>query len=385
LTETGHGELKRDPESGAPGGWRRFRVLLYGVIAIALLTGIVAGAVAFDATGRAAPKPETYASPTVAAASIAPAIVASSTPAADAPATEVPTQIALPTETPDAAPTATATTSATSTPTITPIVGEAATATPTLGDAWSATPSVSTPGPTAGLWPAAVTLVAEIEAEWGIDVVTDGQNWGANEEQQLRNIGAVKSALEALPPNVIAAATRNDHGTLAILSNNAGRTLAGWQPYGSGAANFYATEDYDSSGRVETSQIVLQNGASTMTIAHELLHAYQMRNVAPGRYGEALLTPDMTSFMAATGWILNVSEEQLAASVGASWDNINSLFDYVGPELVYESEKGETVHAYTPNPVEAFTVVGALYYAAPDGTPLPDWADYWVWFDANLG
>jgi hypothetical protein len=75
----------------------------------------------------------------------------------------------------------------------------------------------------------------------------------------------------------------------------------------------------------------------------------------------------------------------LAASLSGDWDDINALFDYNGPDLVYTSETGETVHAHTPNPVEAFAVLGALYYAAPDGTPQPDWPEAWSWFDTNFG
>lgn len=386
LTETGQNRQGNSRKAAPRGGWRRYRGLVYTVSAIALFAGVIAGTVAFDATGDAQTNDGVYASPTVAGASTAPAIVTPAIPATDAPVTDGPTStIAVPTESPEPQPTITGTPAATGTTTVTPTVGEAASATPTLGEAWSATPTSSTPGPTAGLWPAAADLVDQIEAEWGIDVVTEGQNWGSTEAQQLKNLGALAGALEALPANAVAAATHNDHGTLAVLSNNAGRTLAGWQPYGSGAANFYATEDFGSDGRFETSQIVLQTGSSQMTIAHELLHAYQMRDVASGMYGEALLTDEMTSFMAATGWQPNVSAEVLATSVDGSWESIGALFDYSGPELVYESEIGEMVHAHTPNPVEAFAVVGALYYSAPEGTPVPGWADYWAWFDANLG
>lgn len=122
-----------------------------------------------------------------------------------------------------------------------------------------------------------------------------------------------------------------------------------------------------------------------MTIAHELLHAYQMRNIGSGHYAEVLLTPEMKSFMAMSGWVQTVSDEELATKLGGSWTDIAALFRYEGHELVYTSEIGEVVHAFTPNPVEAFTVTGALYYAAPDGTPTPPWSEHWAWFDANLG
>lgn len=384
MTDTGHDQQK-NREASAPGGWRRFRGFFYALGAGSLLAGVIAGAAVFDATSNAQSKPSVYVPPTVAAARTAPAITAGAIPPSDAPSTEQPTEITVPAEAPSASQTVTPTSSVTSAPATTAVVGDAVSATPTLGDAWTSTPAPSTPAPTAGLWPATTALISELEAEWGVDVVTEGQNWGANEAQQVLNIGLLSAALESLPKEVASLATHNDHGTLAVLSNNEGRTLGGWQPYGAGAANFYATEDVGSAGRVETNQIVLQTGSAEMTIAHELLHAYQMRDVSAGRYGEALLTEEMRSFMEATGWTPNVSDEVLAAAVGGSWDEIGRLFDYSGPELVYESENGQIVHAHTPNPVEAFAVVGALYYAAPEGTVLPDWAGYWAWFDANMG
>ena len=136
-----------------------------------------------------------------------------------------------------------------------------------------------------------------------------------------------------------------------ILPSIAGRTLAGWQPYGYGAANFYATQDWDGNVHTVASQIVLQTGANRVTIAHELLHAYQMRDAPAGSYGQALLTEEMGAFMAATGWVQIVSDEELQAAVHGSWDEIAALFRYDGADLGYVSETGETLEAFAPNPI----------------------------------
>ena len=261
----------------------------------------------------------------------------------------------------------------------------AASVAPTLGDAWSATPYLYTPAPDAALSPAAFELVTEIESKWGVRVVVAGQDWGADETAQMRNLGALAGALASLPSNVVSLATDNSHGSLTVLSNEAGRTLAGWQPYGYGAANFYATQDWDGNVHTVASQIVLQTGANQVTIAHELLHAYQMRDAPAGSYGQALLTEEMGAFMAATGWVQIVSDEELQAAVHGSWDEIAALFRYDGADLGYVSETGETLEAFAPNPIEALTSIGALIYAAPEGTELPDWPEYRRWFESNLG
>jgi len=260
-----------------------------------------------------------------------------------------------------------------------------ASAAPTPGEAWSATPHLYTPAPTAALSPAAFDLVTEIESEWGVRIVIAGQDWGAGEAAQMRNLGALAGALASLPANVISMATDNSHGSLSLLSNGDGRTLAGWQPYGDGAANFHTTEDWDGNVRSVASQIVLQTGADRVTIVHELLHAYQMHNAPSGSYGQALLATEMNSFMAATGWVQVVSEEELQRGVRGSWDEIAALFRYDGAGLSYVSETGEILQPFAPNPIEAFAAVGALIYAAPDGSELPDWPEYRRWFESNLG
>ena len=88
--------------------------------------------------------------------------------------------------------------------------------------------------------------------------------------------------------------------------------------------------------------------------------------------------------MAATGWVQVASDEELQSRVHGTWDEIAAMFRYDGPSLSYVSELGETLQAFTPNPIEAFAAVGALIYAAPDGTELPDWPEYRRWFESNL-
>jgi hypothetical protein len=324
--------------------------------------------IAFSTTGDAGPAPHTYAAPTVAAEQATPALAAPT-------ASDAPTSTATPTTRAVVAPTDPPA------PTLVPAVS----VTPTPGDAWSATPLLYTPAPDATLSPAASELATEIESEWGVRIIITGQDWGSGEAAQMRNLGALDGALASLPASVVSLATVNSHGSLSVLSNESGRTLSGWQPYGSGAANFYTTEDWDGNLRSVASQVVLQTGAGRVTITHELLHAYQMRGAPSGSYGQALLTDEMRSFMAATGWVQIVSDEELQSRLHGSWNEIAAMFRYDGRDLAYVSETGETLEAYAPNPIEAFTAVGALIYAAPEGTELPDWPEYKLWFAANLG
>ncbi len=259
----------------------------------------------------------------------------------------------------------------------------AATATPTIGEGWSATPAPIADAPEVA--PAASGLIAGIESRFGVDILTAGQDWGVGEADQVRNLGAVQAALQALPPGVISRIVSGSGGTLSFLSNQHGQTAGGWQPYGDRAANYYTNQDYDGQNAFATNQVILQPGSAAQTIAHELVHAYQLRDTAPGAFVEALLTPEMKSFMQATGWKQLVSDEELLAVQTGSWDGINSLFSYQGHSLSYVTEHGSTAELYTPNPMEAFAEAAGLYYAHGDGFTLPAWADYWSWFNANLG
>lgn len=255
---------------------------------------------------------------------------------------------------------------------------------PTIGTTATQSPVVSTPSPVGGLSAVAAALATQIETEYSVRVVADGQDWGSDEQRQLRNLGALKAALDSMPSGVMTEIVAGPGGALTFLSNNHGRTEDGWQPYGDRAANFYSNEDRGTTGSHRAHQIVLQTGSTAQTIAHEMTHAYQMRGVDIGEYVEALLTPEMKSFMAATGWTQLVSDGELRANADQSWATINELFEYTGRDLTYVNEFGTSVSLYGPNPLEGYAEAAGLYFAHSAGTTLPDWPEYWSWFDSNL-
>jgi hypothetical protein len=186
-----------------------------------------------------------------------------------------------------------------------------------------------------------------------------------------------------MPGNVLSAV--NAARPLTFLSNRGGRTEAGWQPYGDREANFYCNEDRTFSGPVAANQVVLQPGANSQTIAHEMIHAYQMRNSGPGDYAAALLTPEMKSFMEATGWVQTGSDADVRAAAAGGWDSLDTLYEYHGRSLGYTNEFGTPMTLYAPNPLEAYAEAGGLYYGHASSLTLPDWPEYWAWFEANLG
>lgn len=304
----------------------------------------------------------------------------SAAPGIVAAVTETPANIFVPTDAPNATPAPRLSNAATAEPTAEPSI----TLAPTIDGAWSATPAATTPAPTTQVADPVATLVASIEAQYGVRVLTAGQDWGRDEASQLRNLGAVSTALASIPDNVRAANAGNASGPLTFLSNNSGSTEDGWQPYGERAANFYSNEDFVAGAHVAANQIVLQPGSTAQTIAHEMMHAYQLRGQAPGDYAGALLTLEMKSFMQATGWTQLVSDEEVR-SHAASWESLNADFSYSGLPLAYHNERGETAMLFAPNPLEAYAEVGGLYYAHSAGTTLPDWPEYWGWFSANVG
>jgi len=241
------------------------------------------------------------------------------------------------------------------------------------------------PAAAAPIAPAAADLARQVAADYGVTIALDGQDWGTGEAAQTQNIGAVMSAIAVLPRTVASSIATSPHVSLSVLSNQQGRTLGGWQPYGNAALNFYTTSDQSAQGAGPASQVVLATGASRTSAAHELLHAYQFRASAPGDYVSALLSDEMRSFMAATGWRQAATGEQVLAAAHEPWPVINSLYAYEGRPLTYIDENGASVQISAPNPLEAFAAAGALYYARPDGIALPDWPEYWAWFAAHLG
>jgi hypothetical protein len=121
-----------------------------------------------------------------------------------------------------------------------------------------------------------------------------------------------------------------------------------------------------------------------MSIGHEIIHAYQFRNYGPDQYVLALLGEEMRSFMAATGWRQAGTDEQVREAANQPWDVVNGLYVYEGRPLTYTTAGGSDVSLSPPNPLEAFAVAGSIYYTRPSGMPLPDWPEYWFWFQANL-
>jgi len=302
----------------------------------------------------------------------------SAAPGIVATVTATPAELFVPTDSPSALPTSQLIDAASAEPTAEP----STTLAPTIDGAWSATPDPITSTTATAVPDSVAALVESIEDEFGVRVLTAGQNWGTDETLQVRNLNAVSTALTSIPPNVRSSIAAT--GPVTILSNDTGSTEGGWQPYGSRAANFYSNEDIVAGAQVTANQVVLQPGSTAQTIAHEMMHAYQLRGQAPGDYAGALLTPEMKSFMQATGWTQLVNDEEVRSDA-SSWDSLNADFSYGGLSLAYLNEWGETSTLFAPNPLEAFAETGGLYYAHSASTTLPDWPEYWGWFSANVG
>jgi hypothetical protein len=225
-------------------------------------------------------------------------------------------------------------------------------------------------------------LVASLDTAYAVQIATAGQDWGATEAAQTANIGAVQQALGVLPAGVLAAVSGEAARPLTFLSNGDGRTLSGWQPYGSGAPPYYTSSDQP--GDSPANEVVLRPGADVTTIVHELLHAYQFRAFAPGDYVTALESPEIRSFMAETGWRQTASDEQVLAAAAEPWATVNAMFAHEGRPLSYIDGAGETVTLEAGNPLEAYATAGSLYFVYRASGGVPDWPEYWSWFDSNL-
>jgi len=240
-----------------------------------------------------------------------------------------------------------------------------------VASSWSQAPDFEPSAPASSLSPSAMALVTYAADQFGIEIETEGQDWGATDAEQVANIGAVVGAWEKLPASVSAAVGDHAHGSLKILSNQQGRTFGGWQPYGDGATTFYTNSDQGASGYSASHQIVLATGADDGTVLHEMFHAYEMRNVGADQYVAAMLDEEMLSFMETAGWRLLVSEDDLLANAHESWETIDSLFAYEGPDIGHGS-----------NPLEAFATTAAIFYGDDSALDQPDVSD---WFSTNLG
>lgn len=254
-----------------------------------------------------------------------------------------------------------------------------------VASSWSSTPVFAPPAPAPAMGAAALALAGDVERRFGIDIVVEGQDWGADEAEQTTNIGAVASAMEMIPLRVTSSIVTSPHGQLAVLSNRQGRTIEGWQPYGDSTRSFYTNSEQGALGYHAANEIVLATGSGPVTVAHEMIHAWTFREMAPDDYVLAMLRDEMRSFMAVAGWEQIASDDDVRASARESWDTVNGFFAYEGPQMPLVDENGYEGTFTAANPLEAIASLGAIYYARPAGMPLPAWPAIWAWFDANLG
>lgn len=276
------------------------------------------------------------------------------------------------------------------TPTPTPVPDVSTPAPAPVASSWMAAPTPAPqPPPPSSPESRELALVREAETRFGIRLMLEGQDWGPDEANRLANLGAAIDAFGRLPAQVRSAiGPAHPHGPLHFLSNSHGRTLLGWQPYGDFPIGFYTNSDRDQGGSLApANQVVLIPGFSDISIGHELLHAYQFRAAPPGRYGLAIIGAEMKSFMNAVGWRQIGSDQEIteAAAADATWQEFNALFVYEGRQLTYLTSAGTMTTLTPPNPLEAYAVAGSFYYTRPADLALPDWPEYWMWFQANLG
>jgi len=222
--------------------------------------------------------------------------------------------------------------------------------------ATEAIPAAAAPPPVPAPAPA-LSPVDRWRAE-GILLEMEGQEW---DEASLAN---VNQALAALPARVRALLGNRELGPMHILVNREGRTLSGNQPYGR-AANFFSTNE----GRNE---LVLFPGQSVMTTVHELGHAFNLRRIPAGRYALVLLDDEMASFMAAAGWQVLSTPEQVRAAR-----------DHTQVQMSY---RGARIWARVSNddPLEDFANSFALYFLDPQALRQLS-PERFAWFEANVG
>jgi hypothetical protein len=183
-------------------------------------------------------------------------------------------------------------------------------------------------------------VLEQIRQDYAVEVVTEGQSW---DEQGLASLA---SALDVLPEHIVDRLGNRHYGRLHVLSNTDGTASDGWQPYGDGA-NFYSNAG-------ERNELVLLPHQSVRTILHELGHAYQMREVPADRYAWVFFQSELREFMAATGWELLSTDEEVVAARSVS----ELQFAYSGPDL-WDRMSNE-------DPVEDYANSFALYFDDPE-------------------
>jgi hypothetical protein len=209
--------------------------------------------------------------------------------------------------------------------------------------------------------PLAVPAAPTAGARWleeGFVFVQEAQEW---DEASRAN---VEGALSALPAGIRAQLGNRALGPVHILVNRAGRSLSGKQPYG-GPANYFSTND-------SRNELVLFPGQSVQTILHELGHAYNLRRIAAGRYSLVLLDPQMQSFMAATGWRVLSTPEQIRAAR-----------DHIQVEMAYEGQQVWSRLSHH-DPLEDFANSFAMYFLSPSELESRS-PERFAWFEANVG
>lgn len=389
MAEMGHPSDDKRTEPASPkGGWHPSRTFLIGMGAVVFFAGVLAVAGAFAVSNGAEPAaPEASSTPI-------PPLEITRVPPPVTPEPDLTKELRNEPAPPPQAATLVDVASAASSPSVaaeqpaaTAEAAASATAvSPTpIASSWTMPPAYEPPAPAPPVAHNAAAIAAQAEELFGVRIVLEGQDWGADETEQVRNIAAVISAMQLLPRTVTSSVAAHPHGPLTILSNREGRTLDAWKPYGDRSISFYTNVDQGVSGYRPANQVVLATGADRITVAHEVLHAYQFRNVGPQDYVLVSLGEEMRSFMAMAGWRQVVSDDEVRAGGNQNWETINSFHAYEGEDLWYVDAGGSSVHVRPPNPIEAFAVIGALYYARPEGVPLPEWPQYWTWFDKHLG
>jgi hypothetical protein len=174
---------------------------------------------------------------------------------------------------------------------------------------------------------------------YGVEIVTEGQAWDD------LSLNAALDALSHLPPNVVRELDSPLNGPLYMLCNKEARDLSGTRIYPHGA-NFFSTND----GR---SEIVLYPDQGTLTVLHELGHAYQLRLVPAGKYALAFQDGEIRDFMQATGWRLLSSDAEVVAAL----DQTELRFAYDGPPVWQ--------FLSNPDPLEDYANSFALFFYDP--------------------
>jgi hypothetical protein len=251
-----------------------------------------------------------------------------------------------------------------------PVAQPSVVATPTaeVGDEAAAVVATATPEPAVNPPVAPITDEAapvatpigpvERWASKGFVIVREGQ------ELDNDSLASIDQALSDLPPWLRNVITHSDLGPIYILVNTEGQTLSGRRPYGR-AANFFYTND-------GMNELVLYPHQSAQTVLHELGHAYNLRTVAAGRYAMVLLDPEMESFMAATGWQIDATIDE----VKVARDHTEVPMTYTGPKIWTRLSHDD--------PLEDFANSFALYFYSPGDLRALSPARF-DWFETYVG